>query len=397
MGAVADDPEAVLRSTLLSAVKAVAPCIAACADQIERDRHLPPPVVDALHEHGLFRTLLPRSLGGREVDPVTFASTIEAVAAVDASTAWCLCQGSGCSMISAYLDHAVAQEIFGDDPRAVLAWGQPQDSRAVAVDGGYRVTARWVFASGSHHATWLGGICPIYERDGTLRRLPDGTAYMRTILFPAASGALVDVWHVSGLRGTGSDTIVVEDLFVPESYTARQAPDERREPGPLYQFALTHLYASGFGSVALGIAQGMMGAFLDLATTKTARGAHGTLRENAVVQSQVAQCQATLGSGRAYLHTTLAEIWDAVSGGAPLTLDQRVHIRLAATFATHQALHVVDTLFHLAGSTAVFENKPFERRFRDVHAVGQQVQARQAHFETVGQHLLGLEPDQAFL
>lgn len=151
MSAIADDP----RTALLDAVDAVAPLIRANGNQIEQERQIVASVVDALHERGLFRMLLPRSLGGWEVDPVTFVSVIEAVARHDASTAWCLCQGSGCSMISAYLDRAVGEEMFGSDPRAVLAWGQPQGARAVPVDGGYRVTARWVFASGSHHATWL--------------------------------------------------------------------------------------------------------------------------------------------------------------------------------------------------------------------------------------------------
>src|SRR3712207_1574579 len=124
MRADAVDP----RTALLDAVDQVAPCIRAHANQMEQERRIVGPVVDALHDRGLFRMLLPRSLGGWEVDPVTFVSAIEGIARHDASTAWCLCQGSGCSMISAYLDHSVGHEMFGSDPRAVLAWGQPQRS-----------------------------------------------------------------------------------------------------------------------------------------------------------------------------------------------------------------------------------------------------------------------------
>ena len=393
MSAVADDP----RTILLDAVDAVAPCIRAYGDQIERERRIVGPVVDALHERGLFRMLLPRSLGGWEVDPVTFVSVVEAVARHDASTAWCLCQGSGCSMISAYLDQRVGHAMFGPDPRAVLAWGQPQGARAVPVDGGYRVTARWVFASGSHHATWLGGISPIFELDGSPRLRDDGTPDSRYVLFPAAEAELLDVWQVSGLRGTGSDTIAVDDLFVPDEYTTRQAPDERREQGPLYRFLMTHLYASGFSAVAQGVARGMLDAFVELAASKTPRGLQGSLRENAVIQAQVARAEGTLGSARAYLHATLDDVWREVNRTGALTLEQRVRIRLASTFGAHQAMSVTDTLYHAAGSSAIFTANPFERRFRDLHAVVQQIQARQSHFETVGQFLLGLEPDQAFL
>jgi alkylation response protein AidB-like acyl-CoA dehydrogenase len=178
---------------------ALAPEIEARADQIEQERRLPEPVLAALFEAGLFRLLLPRSLDGGEVDPVTFARVMEEIAKADASTAWCLCQASGCSMSAAYLSHDVAMEIFGRDRRAVLAWGPGPGARAIAVDGGYRITGTWSFASGGRHATGLGAHCPNSEHDGSSRRMPNGKLVERTMLFPAASATFVDVWHVSGL------------------------------------------------------------------------------------------------------------------------------------------------------------------------------------------------------
>ncbi len=148
----------------------LAPQIGGWADQAEQERQLPQPLLAALIDAGLFRLLLPRSLNGAEVDPVTFVEVIEEVAKLDASSAWCLCQASGCSMVAAYLRPDVAAAIFGNDPRAILAWGPGLDARAVAVEDGYRVTGTWSFASGGRHATWLGGACPIYEADGTPRR-----------------------------------------------------------------------------------------------------------------------------------------------------------------------------------------------------------------------------------
>src|SRR5262249_20866338 len=241
----------------------LAPQIEASADQIEQERRLAAPVLDALFEAGMFRLLLPRSLDGGEVDPATFARVIEEIAKADASTAWCMCQASGCSMSAAYLPPDVAAEVFGKDRRAVLAWGPGPDSRAVAVDGGYRVTGTWSFASGCRHATWLGGHCPIYTGDGQPRRRADGRREERTMLFPAMSAELVDVWHVSGLRGTGSDAFTVTDLYVPHGYSvSRDDPAERRQPGPLYCFPAGSLYASGFAGVAMGLARAMLDAFV---------------------------------------------------------------------------------------------------------------------------------------
>jgi alkylation response protein AidB-like acyl-CoA dehydrogenase len=376
----------------------LAPEIAACADQIEAERRLPAPLLAALVESGLFRLLLPRSLEGAEVDPVTFVRVIEEIARVDASTAWCLCQASGCSMVAAYLSPAVAAEIFGRDPRAILAWGPGPDARAVAVDGGYRVSGTWSFASGSRHATWLGGYCPIYEPDGTPRRRPRGAPEGRTMLFPASSARLLDVWHVIGLRGTGSDAFAVSDLFVPREHSvARDDPAERRHPGALYCFPTGSLYASGFAGVALGLARTTLDAFVDLARQKTPRGFRRHLRENAVIQAQVAQAEARLESARLFLLASLEEIWGDVGRVGSLALDQRVRIRLAATYAIHQARGVVDFAYHAAGATAVFTSSAFERRFRDMHAESQQLQGRQSHFETAGQFLLGLDPDTTFL
>src|SRR5262245_43483967 len=195
--------------------RTLAPLVAAEADRGERDRRVTDAVMDALHHGKLFRLLLPRPLDGEELDPVTFVRVIEEIAKADGSTAWCLCQAAGCAMTAAYLSPERAREIF-EPPRAVLAWGPGPNARAVAVDGGYRISGTWSFASGSPHATWLGGFCPIFEEDGTRRRRPDGAPDGRTMLFPATSVVIEDTWHVLGLRATGSNTHVASDLFVPQ-------------------------------------------------------------------------------------------------------------------------------------------------------------------------------------
>jgi alkylation response protein AidB-like acyl-CoA dehydrogenase len=376
-------------------VRRLGPEIEAAADEIERRRELPESIVDALIERGLFRLLLPRSLGGAELPPADYVEVIEEVAKHDASTAWCLGQATGCTMTSAFLDPDVAGEIFGGE-RGIVAWGPPGPAEARTVSGGFRLTGTWSFASGSHHATWLGAHVAILGEDGTPRLRPDGGPIIRTLLFPKASAEFTDIWHVIGLRGTGSDSYRVTDLFVPEKYTVlREAEPKPRQPGLLYAFSSSNIYSSGFAGVALGIARSALNAFIGLARDKIPRGARTTLRDNNVVQSQVAQSEARLKAARAFLRSSLEQIWREIEKTRRLTLEHNTTIRLASTWAIHQSCEVVDTAYHAAGATAIFESNPFERRFRDIHTVIQQYQGRQAHFESVGQVLLGLSPGSA--
>lgn len=382
----------------ISRARHLAPQIAAAAPRIEAASGLPPDLLDALHEAAIFRTLLPRRYGGDEIDPATFVEVMEILAASDASTAWCIGQASGCSMAAAYLKPEIAQQIWGEDPRAALAWGAGPAGVARVVEGGYRVTGRWGFASGGRHATWLGGHSRVQERDGAMRIDAEGKPLERTMLFPKHEAVMTEDWQVMGLRGTGSDSYAVTDLFVPQDHTlSRDIDHERRETGLLYRFSTTHIYASGFGAVALGIARGALDAFKALAQEKTPQSTTRMLRDSAVIQMQVALAEAKLGAARSYLLQTLRDIWDSVGQTGAVTLDQRMAIRLAATFASHQAREVVDVAYHEAGATAIFASNPFERRFRDVNTVSQQVQARTAHFETVGAHLLGLQPSLRFI
>ena len=372
----------------------LAPAIAAAADDIERARQLPEPIVAALVEGGFFRMLLPRSLGGAELDPLTYVRTLEVIATADPSTGWSLGQNSGCSMIAPYLDPAIAREVFGP-ARGILAWGPdlPNAGRGVAVEGGLKVTGQWGFATGSRHASWLGAHVPVFEPDGAPRLNPNGRPFVRTVLFPKSSARIIDNWQVIGLRGTGSDSYAVEDLFVPMRSTAgRDNEAERREPGPLYRFTSGMIYAASFCSVSLGIARGMLDAFIELARDKVPRGQRRTLRENNVVQSEVGQCEARIASARAFLHQTLETMWEEAQDG-DFPPERHPQLRLASTWGIQQARETVEILYSAAGAAAIVENEPFERRMRDMHAGSQQGQGRPMHFQTVGQILLGLPPE----
>ena len=279
----------------------------------------------------------------------------------DASVGWCVSQGSGVSMAAAYLEPTVARELFGD-ARAVVATGAPTASaKAIAVDGGYRVTGNWRFASGSRHSQWLGGHSTVCERDGRPRLGPDGKPLaQRTMLFPKSSARITDVWQVMGLRGTGSDDYAVEDQFVPEAYSFTREDDaDRREPGPLYRFSIFNMFGMGFCGVALGIArtrarrlhragQGQDHYALArrcCATTTPSRPRSGLPRRR-------------LGAARSYVLDSYRGFYEHAARGQNLTQEQRVAARGVTCYAIQQAREVVDFAYHAAGADSDLREQP---------------------------------------
>jgi indole-3-acetate monooxygenase len=372
--------------------RALAPLLAAEADEIERSRRLTPKIVAALVEGGFYRLLLPKSLGGGEVAPAVFLGVLEEIAKADASTAWCLGQCGVCAMVAAYLDPGPAREIFAAPP-GILAWGATA-GEARAVPGGYRATWRWSFASGCRQASWIGAHVQIIEPDGKKRLKLDGKIAVRTILLPVSSATFHDVWDVVGLNGTGTDDYSVDDLFIPEKFSAlRDDASERREAGPLYKISTSMMFGLGFAAIALGVARATLDAAIETARAKTSRDLKTGMRHNNVVQATIGRCEAKLRAVRAYLYATVAEMWRALEDDKPLTNEHRLALRLAATWTIHQSAEVVDAAYHMVGASAIFRTQAFERRFRDIHAIAQQIQARDIHYESVGQVLLGLDPD----
>lgn len=385
------DDEAERANRLLEAARALRPRIEAAAPQIERDQRLPRDLVSSMVEAGLFKMVVPLSLGGSELPLLDYAEAVEEIAKADASTGWCVSQNSGVSVLSAYIPKDAARKIFGP-PETICAGGHGP-ATAVPVEGGYRLTGTWAFGSNVRQATWLRANCRLAGEDGgppNLRRGRDGCI----LLIPIEQAQVQDVWDVSGLRGTGSDTYTVQDLFVPADHAVQ---DACHEEGRLFAFGTNQVFSVGFASVALGIARASLDALVDFATTKTPRGVSGLLREQARTQMQVAESEATLRSARAFLREAVSDAWEDVSAKHKLSMNARVRLRLATTFAIHRCKDVVDVAYHLAGGNAIFADHPFERRFRDMHAVTQQMQSREDHFEAVGRYLMGLEADDTWL
>lgn len=402
------DPDWIARA------RALTPILDAAGPRIDADKALPPEIVDALHEARMFRMLLPRSLGGAELDLPSFFQVMLALAEGDASAAWSVSQSNGCALSAAYLDPAAARDVFGD-PRAVLCWGFPAGPcRLVPAEGGWRATGTWGFGSGSRHATWVGAHCQVCDANGEPLRQPNGAPVERTALVPRAAITIVDAaWDVLGLRGTGSDSYALTDHFVPAKYAVvrgaigrdlQRAEDEilepepeRREAGPLYRFSPTLVFQTGFSAVALGIARAMLGSFIALATTKKPVGASALLRDNAAIQERVAISRARLDAMQAWIGQTLQATWEHCAAHGHHSFEHRVAMRLASTYAIREASTVVEDVYRDAGATAIFASQPFERRLRDMHAAAQQVQGSSVHLQTVGQHLMGLKTGLRFL
>jgi len=372
------------------------PAIEAAADTIERTQRIPEPLLSQLHATRICRMLLPRSVDGDEVEPWVYLRAIEELSRHDGSVGWNIFVANSAALIAPFIPPEAAQTIYGD-PRAVVAWGPPNEHKATAVPGGYRITGQWNFASGCRQATWMGAHAHVVEPDGSLRLNAAGRPTTRTLLFPVAQATLIDdSWNVIGMRGTMSGAYRLDDVFVPEQFSGtREDPSLRREPGRLYAYPMQGIYAVGVAGVAMGIARAMLDAFEALATRKTPRNL-GRLADNAVVQSNVAQLEARLGAARAYLIETLKEIWSTDDSWV-IDVPARARVRLGCALAIQTAEAVADYTYKNAGVDAIFPGTAFERRFRDIHTLSQQIQSRTAHFESVGQIILGIEPAGTFL
>lgn len=372
------------------------PAIEAASDEVERTKRIPETLLAELHASRLFRLLLPRSAGGDEIEPWIYLRAVEQVAQADASIAWNMFVANSSALIAAFLEPEPAGAIFAD-ARTVVAWGPPNACQAKAVPGGYRVSGRWSFASGCRAANWMGAHCQVVEPDGSLRPNHLGRPAIRTLLFPAGQAVLEDTWNTIGLRGTASDSYSVSDVFVSEAFsTTREDPTQRREPGRLFAFPMQGIYAVGVSAVALGTARAMLEAFRDLAGSKTPRGLK-RLADSPMVQAEFARNEGKLGAAHAYLSETLQQIWDRVEGMEVITIPDRARVRLACAHAIQAATEVADYAYKAAGTDSIVPGSPFERRFRDIHTVVQQIQGRAAHFEAVGQILFGMIPETGFL
>jgi alkylation response protein AidB-like acyl-CoA dehydrogenase len=370
--------------------RALQPLLDQHGAEMDRRREVTPEVVEGLVRADMLRLLLPKSLGGQEMQLVEYARTIEALGYADASVAWFINQSNVSSSTSAAaMPHDTALEVFGP-PTVGLAWGARHSrSKAIKVPGGYRLTGTWSFASGGRHTTWLGAHSAVQNPDGTPLVTHRGRQDDRSFVFLRSEAKIIDDWQVLGLRGTGSDSYSVEDLFVPdERAPARDSLAERREKGPLYTLGSTLLYATGFCSVTLGIGRRLFESYIELARGKHSRASPSAMAVNQANQREIGQLEARLSAARAFLHEAALEAYDAAAVGK-LTVDHRIRLRLATTSGMNEATDVSVASYRAAGTTSIMNSAPFERRFRDAMSASQHLQAMLPHIEMVGRHIIG--------
>lgn len=367
----------------LEGLAALAPLIAELSVDFDRARQIPDQVFDALAGAGLFRLWLPKSLGGPELCPLAFMRVVEAASALDGSVGWLVGNGGGMSRIGGYLPAGVVRDWFAN-MRCFVVSCTGSIGSATPVEGGYRVTGRWSFGSGAPHATHFMGLASIGGSKAA--DVPRICCHLERQQIE-----LHDTWHVSGLRGTGSWDFEARDVFVPTSRThpfPEFAPVER---GLLYRLPANTIYPWTVSVVPLGIARGAIDAFARLAATRSRQGSAGPIRNSEIAQSMMGRAETLHDAGRALLIAAMTELMAAMDVGADRLVEARIRLRTACANAAESTLRILDMLAAEAGTSAIFENGPLERKIRDGQAAAKHVAMNPASYLALGRHKLGVD------
>lgn len=382
--ATATDSKVTRHPSVLDAVRGLAPKISARAAEIEAARRLPADLIRDLTAAGCFRMLVPRSHGGGGFDLASAMGVIEELSRADASTAWTTMNLAGGWINLGTLPRATFDAVYAKGPDAIIGGVFSPAGTAVAVDGGYRVSGRWAFASGCQDCQWLFGNC-MEDHAGGPR--------LRTILFSPDQIRIEDTWSVSGLCGTGSHHLNAKDVFVRAERTCLPFADPPCLDEPLLRMPMPPVFAFGVASAAVGIAQGALEDILALSAGKVPLLAHSSLATNPLFQNQLGAADAKLRAARGLLYADAAAAWGTAVAGAELTPEHRVRMRATTTWAATTAASVVDMAYHAGGGSSIYASSPLQRRFRDVHAITQHFLVKLDTFTTAGAVLAGAEAD----
>ena len=365
---------------LLSTAQTLADLAREVAPTAEADRALAPDLLDALRAQGLFALGVPRSLGGGECPPGEALVAAETIARGDASPGWCVSIATTSGLLGAYLPDEGAQEVFGD-PRSAAAGVWAPRGRGQAVDGGVVVSGRWSFCSCIRHADWL--FAGFVLETGA-------KPVLRVAALPKSELEVPDTWHTTGLRGTGSHDAVAREVFVPDHRMLSVVDGPPQDTTALYRFPLFGFFALSVAAAAMGNAFGALDDFVALAGKRSPLGSSRTLAERSSTHAAVAEAEAALRAARAFYYEAIGDAWRAAQGTAPVPVEARAALRLAATHATRTAKQVVASLYDLAGGSAIYDGSPLQRRFRDAHTATAHFQVNAASFELPGRVLLGV-------
>jgi len=376
-------------SPLLAQAQRLRPLLTAAAADIERDRRLNGEVRTALAAMGAFHLQLGREYGGVAADPQSYLDVIEELSRGDASSGWCAMVASESSAcLNAWLAPEVIRAMLGGNPLAVVSLTAVGKGRAVVAGDAHRVSGRWRFTSGCRHADWLGALCVVHDGD-TPRLLANGAPDLRLVFVPSSAATLIDTWHTSGLKGTASDDFELDDVLVPAShgFALRDAP---RDDGPAWRIPLGLRLAMSKAAAVCGMARGAMDALLPLLDRTPFAGARAA-REEPRVQAGLAEAEAAIEAGRAYLQREVARVWAEVCAGGTPDLDSVARTRLAIVFAARSALAAVNTMQDLGGTAGVIAAN-FDRAVRDINVARHHLQLQAHVMEDIGRVMLGQRP-----
>ena len=348
----------------------------ALADEGERERRLPEASSAAIRDAGVYRMLVPASLGGGEVGITEMIEALELLGRADGAAGWCAMVSATAGLALAHLDPDAAGEVFST-PETVLAGVFTPRGQARRAGSRLTVSGRWPFGSNIANADWVLGGCIV-----------EGEASPRLLFMHRDEVEVIDTWRVAGLRGTGSHDFAANELELPAARAAD--PGTPLEPGPLYVLPMFSTLALGIAAVALGIAGAAIDDLVELASTKVPTGSRRRLAEREVVQAAVARSRGETKAARALLLSEAAAGWaDAGKGG--IGLGRRASLRIAATHAASAAVRVTDEVFRHAGAGSIYDTAPLQRRFRDVHVAAQHMMVAPPTYELAGRVELGLD------
>jgi indole-3-acetate monooxygenase len=369
-------------------IDTVAQQIAAAAremsTQIDDDRRLPEELVALLGESGLLRAGAPAEVRGLELPPGVALRCAEAVARGNASAGWCVSIAITSSLLVAYLPASSRDALFGEG-RGVAAGVWAPRGTGRTVDGGVVVSGRWAFCSGISHADMMFAGCLVDDQ-----RVPSVVALRKEDL------QVLDTWHTLGLRGTSSHDTVADEVFVPTDrvFSLFDGPIVDR---PLYRFPVFGFFALSIGAAALGNARAAIDDLVELACAKKGLGSTRTLAERPATQAAVATAESALSAARALYYQAIETAWQASQDGEGVSVEARNQLRLAATHAVRTSADVVRDMYELAGGSAIYDNSPLQRRFRDAYTATAHFQVNEASRELPGRILLDQPADVSML
>jgi indole-3-acetate monooxygenase len=370
----------------LARVDRIAPLLVANRDRAEHDRVTPRVVFEALRDTGLSRMWVSQEFGGEQVGIETGMAVLQVLARIDAAVAWQIGVQGAIGHLSDYLPEDSARELFKKNTGLVIGGVKPF-GRAEIVPGGYVLTGEWSFASGIAHAGWLASMAFVTEH-GKPVMTPDGPD-IRVLFIPPNEVDVLDTWHTTGLRGSGSNHYRVEDLFVPETLTVGKSAMQQAPPArPSRGYGLSYFDFGPFTTapVALGVAQEALGAFKELAGGKVPASGQTTLAASHTVQEKLARAEMRVySSDRLLCDVARLANEHGVSGDDGLS----ALIRLTGATVGENSVAAVGSVYELAGSSSVYTSSRLDRCFRDVHAATKHIALSASHFEMVGQYLLG--------